>query len=195
MDGAEDFHTQFCHMMMSFEEEDEEFLRNILQQQPVAAGGSSSNNNNKRKNNHLSSSSISEDKLSFPALNFSTNISGNRGCGASIEHGKTGVMSSNKSYILSFDKSNVIPASTEAIPKHEESSTTPELCSTKRMRSSEICNNNVESRKKTRNCLESANHIMAERRRRQQLTERFIALSATIPGLKKVSFFSSVKTN
>ncbi|KAK4252952.1 hypothetical protein QN277_011075 [Acacia crassicarpa] len=33
----------------------------------------------------------------------------------------------------------------------------------------------------------SLDHVVAERKRRQELAEKFIALSATIPGLKKVS--------
>ena len=36
-----------------------------------------------------------------------------------------------------------------------------------------------------------ASHIMAERKRRQQLTQSFIALSATIPGLNKVLYYSN----
>ncbi|XP_054782356.1 transcription factor bHLH25-like isoform X2 [Prosopis cineraria] len=40
--------------------------------------------------------------------------------------------------------------------------------------------------KKTRSSSETLDHIMAERKRRQELTEKFIALSATIPGLKKI---------
>ncbi|KAJ1399441.1 Myc-type, basic helix-loop-helix [Sesbania bispinosa] len=42
-----------------------------------------------------------------------------------------------------------------------------------------------QNNKKCRSSSEVNDHIMAERKRRQQLTERFIALSATIPGLKK----------
>ncbi|KAJ1439613.1 Myc-type, basic helix-loop-helix [Sesbania bispinosa] len=42
-----------------------------------------------------------------------------------------------------------------------------------------------QTNKKCRSSSEVNDHIMAERKRRQQLTERFIALSATIPGLKK----------
>lgn len=41
--------------------------------------------------------------------------------------------------------------------------------------------------KKVRSSSEIADHIVAERKRRQKLTQNFIALSATIPGLKKVS--------
>ncbi|XP_054782034.1 transcription factor bHLH18-like [Prosopis cineraria] len=40
--------------------------------------------------------------------------------------------------------------------------------------------------RKTRSLSESLDHIMSERKRRQELTEKFIALSATIPGLKKI---------
>ncbi|KAK4252955.1 hypothetical protein QN277_011078 [Acacia crassicarpa] len=186
MDDAEDYHGQFCHMMMSFDEEDEEFLRNILQQQP-AAGGSNISNNNKN-NNHLSSSSppLSRDKSSFPTVDFSIDSSGgNRhGGGGSNEDDKGHVLSANKACILAFDQSNALPAEEGGIPKRKESSTS-ELCSIKRNRD-QTCNNIVEPRKKTRSSSETANHIMAERRRRQQLSERFIALSATIPGLKKM---------
>jgi len=41
--------------------------------------------------------------------------------------------------------------------------------------------------RKGRSSAETLDHIMTERKRRRELTERFIALSATIPGLKKVS--------
>ncbi|XP_061362276.1 transcription factor bHLH25-like [Gastrolobium bilobum] len=40
--------------------------------------------------------------------------------------------------------------------------------------------------KKVRSSSETANHTVAERKRRQKLTENFIALSAIIPGLKKI---------
>ena len=41
--------------------------------------------------------------------------------------------------------------------------------------------------KKVRRSSKTPAHIMAERKRRQELTRSIIALSATIPGLKKVS--------
>lgn len=44
--------------------------------------------------------------------------------------------------------------------------------------------------KKTRSASESMDHIMSERKRRQELTRKFIALASTIPGLKKVRFQS-----
>ncbi|MED6208220.1 hypothetical protein PIB30_042954 [Stylosanthes scabra] len=48
-------------------------------------------------------------------------------------------------------------------------------------------NNNSKRRtKKGRNSREALDHIISERRRRQQLAEKFIALAAAIPGLKKI---------
>ena len=38
----------------------------------------------------------------------------------------------------------------------------------------------------TRNPLNNHDHVIAERKRREKLTQRFIALSAIVPGLKKV---------
>ncbi|XP_054779831.1 transcription factor bHLH19-like isoform X2 [Prosopis cineraria] len=178
MDDSEDFHDQVCHMMMSFDEEDEEFLRNIMHQQQQQQPAGNNNNNDENKNQYLCSY-LSEEK-SFATVDLSTDSSGNRRGGRSND--KKHVDGSAKSYILSFDQSNVMPA--EAISSKQEESSTSELCSLKRIRATTSCN--VEPRKKTRSCSETANHIMAERRRRQQLTERFIALSATIPGLKKM---------
>ena len=41
--------------------------------------------------------------------------------------------------------------------------------------------------KRGRSASEKQEHIMSERKRRQEMAERFIALAAIIPGLKKVS--------
>ncbi|CAL0325937.1 unnamed protein product [Lupinus luteus] len=49
----------------------------------------------------------------------------------------------------------------------------------------ERVNKNQVGGKKETNSSQTLDHIMAERKRRQDLTERFIALSATIPGLNK----------
>lgn len=38
----------------------------------------------------------------------------------------------------------------------------------------------------TRNPIQAQDHVMAERKRREKLSQRFIALSAILPGLKKV---------
>jgi hypothetical protein len=39
----------------------------------------------------------------------------------------------------------------------------------------------------TRSAMHVQDHIMAERRRREKLSQQFIALSALVPGLKKVN--------
>jgi len=91
--------------------------------------------------------------------------------------------SSPKTYILSFDNSTMIPA-------------TPEPCvnlSSRNKRSRENSekvevktNQQINGAKKSRSSSQCVDHIMAERKRRQELSEKFIALSATIPGLSKV---------
>lgn len=68
-----------------------------------------------------------------------------------------------RTYILSFDNSTITPA--------PSSPPTLEAQPGKRAK--------------------RASHIMAERKRRQQLTQSFIALSATIPGLNKVLYYSN----
>ncbi|KAK4267612.1 hypothetical protein QN277_024366 [Acacia crassicarpa] len=83
--------------------------------------------------------------------------------------------------VLSFDKSVVIPDIAD-----------PTSYSSKLKRRFEAVKDEpppvdaVRGTKKTRSGADATDHIMAERRRRQELTERFIALSATIPGLKKI---------
>ncbi|XP_061347958.1 transcription factor bHLH18-like [Gastrolobium bilobum] len=89
-------------------------------------------------------------------------------------------------YILSFDKSTAL------LPNDNDS------CSVwKDVSQSQLGNHNTDSlplssskenpgTKKTRNASETLDHIMSERQRRRELTRKFIALSATIPGLKKM---------
>jgi hypothetical protein len=45
------------------------------------------------------------------------------------------------------------------------------------------------TKKVRRSCETIQDHLMAERKRRRELTENIIALSAMIPGLKKVISF------
>lgn len=44
----------------------------------------------------------------------------------------------------------------------------------------------------TRNAIQAQEHVMAERKRREKLNQRFIALSSIIPGLQKVSLSLSI---
>lgn len=110
--------------------------------------------------------------------------------------------SSPKTYILSFDNSTMIPATPEPCVNYgqylgtesKRFSHSSSLPSNKRHMESQNGaeaekrgNNNNNGAKKGRNSSQTMDHIMAERKRRQELTERFIALSATIPGLSKVN--------
>ncbi|XP_057724172.1 transcription factor bHLH18-like [Arachis stenosperma] len=54
-----------------------------------------------------------------------------------------------------------------------------------RATSSYILSFDKSASKRRRSASETADHIMSERNRRQELSRKFIALSATIPGLKK----------
>lgn len=84
--------------------------------------------------------------------------------------GAPSASSSCRTYILSFDNSTILPA-TPQLQLHANNSHLP--------------SKKPKQAKRGRTGSQTLDHIMAERKRRQQLTERFIALSATIPGLKK----------
>ncbi|KAK7381548.1 hypothetical protein VNO80_00093 [Phaseolus coccineus] len=87
--------------------------------------------------------------------------------------------SSPRTYILSFDNSTVVPATPEP------SAPSSPLPSKRALHTQNPITRPNQGSKRTRTSSQTIDHIMAERRRRQELTERFIALSATIPGLKK----------
>jgi len=106
--------------------------------------------------------------------------------------------SSSSSFILSFENSTMKPSSLHHRPNDDDDHGDlhryfggDALCSTVLSSESEHVITKPKAKqgdnKKYRSSSEIQDHIMTERRRRQELTERFIALSATIPGLKKVS--------
>jgi hypothetical protein len=54
---------------------------------------------------------------------------------------------------------------------------------------------NIQESKKTDSVTRNAqDHIIAERKRREKISQQFIALSALIPDLKKVQFLFSILT-
>lgn len=87
-------------------------------------------------------------------------------------------------YILSFDKSTALLPTTTVHDPRKEVSQSHQLATNSLLVSSSRPNQGT---KKTRSASETLDHIMSERNRRQELTKKFIALSAAIPGLKKVS--------
>lgn len=100
---------------------------------------------------------------------------------------------SKSTFILSFENSTVEPALHDRpnynnSPKHFEATCSSLLSSEITLNSDYIITKSEakQGAKKHRTSSEIKDHIMAERKRRRELTERFIALSATIPGLKKV---------
>ncbi|CAL0321984.1 unnamed protein product [Lupinus luteus] len=94
----------------------------------------------------------------------------------------TATATSPTSYVLSFDESTVV-----AVEGATRELVNGRKCKGNNSRDQSKGDNiNISASRKSRNSLESLNHIMAERKRRQELTEKFIALSATIPGLKKI---------
>ncbi|ESW07783.1 hypothetical protein PHAVU_010G158500 [Phaseolus vulgaris] len=110
-------------------------------------------------------SSGSESDHSFPASSFLPNAAAKR--------------SSPRTYILSFDNSTVVPATPEpSVPSSP-------LPAKRALNAQNPKTRPNQGSKRTRTSSQTIDHIMAERRRRQELSERFIALSATIPGLNK----------
>ncbi|KAI9110238.1 hypothetical protein K1719_018680 [Acacia pycnantha] len=71
-------------------------------------------------------------------------------------------------FTLSFDNSTAIPMTNSSPPGRTRST------------------RKTQPRNKSRSSSDVLHHIMAERKRRQDLSQKFIALAATIPGLKKM---------
>jgi hypothetical protein len=139
-------------------DDEEEFLRDIILQQPVTYSGSSLSSSNE-----MDGSDCSGKKL-HPSSTPST----------------------PRTFILSFDKSTIIPATTTTPEESEqEVPRTKSRSSNKRSLETKAKASN-QSGKKSRSGSQCLDHIMAERKRRLELSQKFIALSATIPGLKKV---------
>ncbi|WVZ17827.1 hypothetical protein V8G54_010809 [Vigna mungo] len=96
---------------------------------------------------------------------------------------------SSSTFILSFENSTMEPSHHHHHRPNNDHGSCPRdaLCSS--LLSSENDHFSTpkakQGAKKYRSSSQIQDHIMAERKRRQELTERFIALSATIPGLKK----------
>nr|KYP56768.1 Transcription factor bHLH25 [Cajanus cajan] len=93
------------------------------------------------------------------------------------------ITSSATTYILSFEKSAaLLPADPDSCSAWKENSQSQLLKEILPLPSSRV----NQGTKKTRSASESLDHLMSERNRRQELTRKFIALAATIPGLKKM---------
>jgi len=145
---------QYCQQTST--DDEEEFLRDIILQQPVTYSGSS--------------------------LSSSSEMDGSDCSGKKLHLSST--PSTPRTFILSFDKSTIIPATTTT-PESEEVPRTKSRSNNKRILEPKAKASN-QNGKKSRSGSQCLDHIMAERKRRLELSQKFIALSATIPGLKKV---------
>ncbi|CAJ2661436.1 unnamed protein product [Trifolium pratense] len=156
--------------------DDEEFLRDIILQPPVTYSGSSLSSSS----NEMDGSDWSGKKVHNPSTTLSSNTPGPR------------------TFILSFDKSTIIPATTTQDEDEDEEKEEPRIKSRSCGKSNNNNNNkrslelpkvkvssSTKSGKKSRSDSQCMDHIMAERKRRLEIAQKFIALSATIPGLKK----------
>ncbi|KAK7255180.1 hypothetical protein RIF29_28584 [Crotalaria pallida] len=190
MDHDEEFLDK-CHT------NDEEFLREILLQEPTFSCNESEIDHSHLHNNYSTAHGgviVPSEEMAHMVKSNSSNSIENQ------QHGDGGTKrprnsSTPRTYILSFDDSTMIPLTPEPQNNYEKllgnegttRSSNPALPSNKRSQDPEPRPklNNQGGAKRGRNSSQSMDHIMAERKRRQELTERFIALSATIPGLNK----------
>lgn len=149
------------------------------------------------KNNSVSSINEASDR---PIKQLKTGSSWNSSTTTNIHHVPVPKKpSSPTSRILSFEKPAAsLPANSKQLygidnivkPKDET------VCSGNNMnyfghiQSTNYTAKNNRSYSTRRSPLHAQDHIMAERKRREKLSQRFIALSAIVPGLKKVEFTS-----
>ncbi|KAI9107394.1 hypothetical protein K1719_021431 [Acacia pycnantha] len=231
MDETGFFNNQSQHKTYSFDEDDDEFLKEIFHR-PCFSSESDSTHSSSIQNNNVTTTAASYDggggsaagttpttTVSSLPLDIDSGGSAGQlkpnGSGSSIlsilgsfSDNRPAIATSPPStYILSFDNSTVLRATSCEVYRRYEStvksgnqekleSSTGGGGSTMRDSQQRILENhnsdshqpktNNQGTKRTRNSSETMDHIMAERKRRQELTEKFIALSATIPGLKKI---------
>ncbi|KAG7968202.1 hypothetical protein I3843_08G141200 [Carya illinoinensis] len=149
------------------------------------------NTKNTITTNTFSNSSLSQNNFERPAKQTKTN-NWNSGI---TGHGSIPKPSSS-SHILSFGNSNSLPADSKQFFRTLDSSLKPKdevVCQVKKhlplisKGSAENQNHGTQkTNSMTRTHSNAQDHIMAERKRREKLSQRFIALSAIVPGLKKM---------
>ncbi|KAJ1396746.1 Myc-type, basic helix-loop-helix [Sesbania bispinosa] len=166
--------------------DDEEFLRDILQQPALSFEECQSEsfvqNNNFTATTTTNEMACSSQKRLHPSS------------------------SSPKTFILSFDKCKIIPASPEPLLGHERkggkgtrfsksnSSTVKSRKGTLELENLKFGpkQSAIQGGKQSRSGSNTVDHVIAERKRRQDLAEKFIALSSIVPGLKKIDKTSIV---
>ncbi|AES80454.1 helix loop helix DNA-binding domain protein [Medicago truncatula] len=166
--------------------DEQEFLKDIILEEPECIELSSYLCSNKTKDNSTTIINVEGDAtsptnsiLSFDETslfcgdyeNVETNHKSNNS--NSIKSLERSCVSSPATYLLSFGNSSIEPI------------IEPMSHKTKR-RTDESRGVKEATKKVRRSCETVQDHLMAERKRRRELTENIIALSAMIPGLKKM---------
>lgn len=154
--------------------------------------------NTKNTNTTNTISSIShEDSFERPAKQTKTNSWNS----ASITEHASIPKPSSTTHFLSFGNSNSLPADSKQFFRTLDSSlkSKDEVVSHVNICVPLISTGSVENHMKTnsmtRTPSNAQDHKLAERKRREKLSQRFIALSAIVPGLKKVSYLVSDSNN
>ncbi|XP_027348124.1 transcription factor bHLH18-like [Abrus precatorius] len=169
---------------------EQEFLREILQypenfsperEQYPSPCYTIQNNNTSVEGGATSptNSSLSFDETSLCGNDGTLHKSNSSNSIKSFERG----VCSPFTYLLSFDNSTAEPI-IHGSPKLNSAFGSNKRAIVKD--GSELESRMSQTRKKVRGSSETHDHIIAERKRRQELTGSIIALSATIPGLKKM---------
>lgn len=179
----DDFLEQ-CHT----DDDDEFFLRDILQELALSS-------ESETQSFHHTYSDIVQNQNHFTA----TTVAGAAAAtdGGSLSSDEITGLDRPRRYVLSFDNSTIIPATAEPFHGCEQlgghgtrsSKSNSPLSFEKRTLESQNSQpkpKTSQGGKKSRSDSQILDHIAAERKRRQELTQRFIALAATIPDLKKV---------
>ncbi|XP_061368569.1 transcription factor bHLH18-like [Gastrolobium bilobum] len=175
--------------------ENQEFIREILEQPNFSPESEcpSLYHCSTIQNNNTTAIGIVEGGATSPTksnLSFDETSSDHGNGTLHKSNSSNSIMSSERcgcspsTYLLSFDNSSVEPIIHEPSPKHNSAFGTKKRTIGKEGFGFEP--SLLQATKRIRRSSETKDHIIAERKRRQELTQNIIALSASIPGLKKM---------
>lgn len=189
----QDFFNQ-CHKIDTLDED--QIFREIMQQ-PVFSSDSESHSPTTQNNSAATAEGGIYGGTTIATNNKCENLMIKSNSSNSIfsQHApqKPVAATSPMAYIISFDDSTVVAATRENYGgkqpyQMEQRGSGGALIIPPSKEKHELLEPRAnQTTRKVRSSAETLDHIVAERKRRRELTERFIALSATIPGLKKVS--------
>ncbi|RDX58269.1 Transcription factor bHLH25, partial [Mucuna pruriens] len=186
---VDDFFNQ-SHKIDSVDDEDEIF-REIMHQAAFSSESKTHSPNNQNKLSIQGGCTTLANNNKSSNLVMKSNSSSNFIFDSQHAPEKPATATSPTTNILSFDDSTVVAATRQTYggkqPQyHKEVVVGSGGACLPSKGVSEIEPKANPITKKDRSSAETLDHIMTERKRRRELTERFIELSATIPGLKKI---------